>query len=100
MSKATAIYVRVSHRDQSHASQLPDLERWTEAHDGNVQWFKDTFTGKTMNRPGMDNLMEHLRARGSSNGSLSGGLTDSAEQRGGFASCSTSFENARSIWSA
>ena len=62
MSKATAIYVRVSHRDQSHASQLPDLERWTEAHDGNVQWFKDTFTGKTMNRPGMDNLMEHLRA--------------------------------------
>ena len=62
MSKATAIYVRVSHRDQSHASQLPDLERWTEAHDGIVQWFKDTFTGKTMNRPGMDNLMEHLRA--------------------------------------
>jgi len=62
MSKATAIYVRVSHRDQSHASQLPDLERWTEAHDGNVQWFKDTFTGKTMNRPGMDNLMEQLRA--------------------------------------
>ena len=61
MSKATAIYVRVSHRDQSHASQLPDLERWAEAHDGNVQWFKDTFTGKTMNRPGMDNLMEHLR---------------------------------------
>ena len=99
MSKATAIYVRVSHRDQSHASQLPDLERWTEAHDGNVQWFKDTFTGKTMNRPGMDNLMEHLRS-GSSNGSLSGGLTDSAEQRGGFASCSTSYGNARSIWSA
>ena len=62
MSKATAIYVRVSHRDQSHASQFPDLERWTEAHDGNVQWFKDTFTGKTMNRPGMDNLMEQLRA--------------------------------------
>ena len=62
MSKATAIYVRVSHRDQSHASQLPDLERWVEAHDGKVQWFKDTFTGKTMNRPGMDNLMEHLRA--------------------------------------
>ena len=62
MSKATAIYVRVSHWDQSHASQLPDLERWTEAHDGNVQWSKDTFTGKTMHRPGMDTLMEHLRA--------------------------------------
>ena len=34
MPKNTAIYVRVSHRDQSHASQLPDLERWAEAHDG------------------------------------------------------------------
>ena len=34
MSKATAIYVRVSHRDQSHASQMPDLERWAQAHDG------------------------------------------------------------------
>ncbi len=31
MSKATALYVRVSHRDQTHASQLPDLERWTAA---------------------------------------------------------------------
>ena len=36
MSKATAIYVRVSHRDQTHASQLPDLERWDSAHDGSV----------------------------------------------------------------
>jgi len=62
MSKTTAIYLRVSHRDQSHASQLPDLERWAEAHDGRVEWFKDTFTGKTMNRPGMDNLLENLRS--------------------------------------
>lgn len=30
MAKATAIYVRVSHRDQTHTSQLPDLERWAE----------------------------------------------------------------------
>jgi DNA invertase Pin-like site-specific DNA recombinase len=62
MSKATAIYLRVSHRDQSHASQLPDLERWAEAHDGRVEWFKDKFTGKTMNRPGMDHLLENLRS--------------------------------------
>ncbi len=61
MPKATAIYVRVSHRDQTHASQLPDLERWREAHDGEVVWFKDTFTGKTMNRPGMDKLLDALR---------------------------------------
>jgi DNA invertase Pin-like site-specific DNA recombinase len=62
MSKTTAIYVRVSHRDQSHASQLPDLERWASAHDGQAVWFKDTFTGRTMNRPGMESLLEQLRA--------------------------------------
>jgi hypothetical protein len=30
----------------SHASQLPDLERWCAAHDGAVEWYRDTFTGK------------------------------------------------------
>jgi DNA invertase Pin-like site-specific DNA recombinase len=62
MKKTTAIYVRVSHRDQTHASQLPDLERWAEAHDGPVNWFKDKFTGRTMARPGMEKLMEALHA--------------------------------------
>ena len=62
MSKTTALYVRVSHRDQTHASQLPDLERWTAANDGTVLWFKDTFTGRTMNRPGMDKLLAALRS--------------------------------------
>lgn len=62
MSKKTAIYVRVSTKDQSHASQLPDLERWAGAHDGEVEWFKDSFTGKTMSRPGMDKLMTSLYA--------------------------------------
>ena len=62
MSRATAIYVRVSHRDQTHASQLPDLERWAGAHDGPVLWFKDTFTGRTMIRPGMDKMLGALRS--------------------------------------
>jgi DNA invertase Pin-like site-specific DNA recombinase len=62
VEKMTAIYCRVSSRDQSHASQSPDLERWAEAHDGPVKWFKDKFTGRTMNRPGMDDLLEQLRA--------------------------------------
>ena len=62
MDKEPALYLRVSHRDQSHASQLPDLERWAEAHAGRVEWFKDTFTGRTMNRPGMDRLLVALRA--------------------------------------
>jgi hypothetical protein len=38
MSKTTAICVRVSHRDQTNASQLPDLERWVAANDGRVEW--------------------------------------------------------------
>jgi DNA invertase Pin-like site-specific DNA recombinase len=62
MEKETAIYLRVSHRDQSHASQLPDLERWVESHDGPVQWFRDVFTGRSMDRPGMDKLLVELRA--------------------------------------
>jgi DNA invertase Pin-like site-specific DNA recombinase len=62
MEKITAIYCRVSSRDQSHASQLPDLERWAEAHAEPVEWYRDKFTGRSMNRPGMDRLMEQLRA--------------------------------------
>jgi len=62
MAKSTAIYVRVSSREQTHASQLPDLERWATAHDGACIWFKDTFTGKTMNRPGMEKLIAALHA--------------------------------------
>ena len=27
-----------------------------------MKWFRDTFTGRTMNRPGMDQLIEQLRA--------------------------------------
>ena len=60
--KFTAIYLRVSSKQQDHASQLPDLERWAAAHDGEVQWFKDKFTGKTMDRPGMERLLTDLRA--------------------------------------
>lgn len=62
MAKSTAIYVRVSSREQTHASQLPDLERWAAAHEGTCTWFKDTFTGKTMNRPGMEKLIAELHA--------------------------------------
>ncbi len=60
--KLTAIYVRVSTTTQDHASQLPDLERWVAAHDGNVKWYRDKFTGKTMERPAMNRLMRDLRA--------------------------------------
>jgi DNA invertase Pin-like site-specific DNA recombinase len=62
MKKHTAIYLRVSSKQQDHASQMPDLDRWVAAHDGASQWYKDKFTGKTMDRPGMEKLLDDLRA--------------------------------------
>lgn len=55
--KHAAVYVRVSTSGQDLASQLPDLERWAQAHDGPVVWYRDKFTGKTMDRPAMGKLM-------------------------------------------
>ena len=53
----TAIYVRVSSKQQDHASQLPDLERWADAFASeSVKWYRDKFTGKTMDRPGWNRL--------------------------------------------
>ncbi len=60
--KHTAIYLRVSSKAQDHASQLPDLERWVTAHGGAVHWYRDKFTGRTMDRPAMEKLLADLRA--------------------------------------
>jgi DNA invertase Pin-like site-specific DNA recombinase len=58
MQKHVAVYVRVSTGHQDTASQELDLTRWTE-HSANgmpVVWYKDTATGKTMDRPGWQKL--------------------------------------------
>ena len=52
----TALYERVSSRGQDLASQHADLDRWVKAQDGPVDWHRDTFTGKTMDRPGWNTL--------------------------------------------
>lgn len=62
MEKISTVYARVSSREQSHASQMPDLERWVAAQDGPVEWFTDSFTGRTMTRPGMDKLLDAVRS--------------------------------------
>ncbi len=54
--KHIAIYLRVSSRNQDTRSQKPDLKRWAEAQDEPVRWYRDTFTGTTMNRPGWQKL--------------------------------------------
>ena len=60
--KITAIYLRVSTANgQRFESQKDELDRWVEVHQPeNVRFYRDTFTGKTMDRPGMQKLIEEL----------------------------------------
>lgn len=61
--KHIAIYVRVSSKRQDIASQLPDLKRWVVAFAEGlpVKWYKDTYTGKTMNRPSWNALEKDIQ---------------------------------------
>lgn len=56
MDKHIAVYVRVSSKSQDVKSQLPDLERWAKGQELPVQFYKDKFTGKTMDRPSWNKL--------------------------------------------
>ena len=56
MEKHFAVYSRVSSRRQEEASQLPDLQRWAAAQEAPIVWYRDKFTGKTMDRPGWRKL--------------------------------------------
>jgi DNA invertase Pin-like site-specific DNA recombinase len=62
MSKYIAIYVRVSSKRQDTASQEPDLRRWAEGQDSPVVWYRDKFTGKTLDRPGMAKMLAAVEA--------------------------------------
>jgi DNA invertase Pin-like site-specific DNA recombinase len=61
MKRHVAIYVRVSSRKQNMRSQLPDLQRWAEAQELPIKWYKDTFTGKSMDRPSWSKLENEMR---------------------------------------
>ena len=61
MGKVTAIYSRVSSRQQDERSQIGDLERWVELHGSDVVWFRDKFTGLTMDRPGWNELYRNVQ---------------------------------------
>ena len=56
MSKHVAIYVRVSSKRQDLKSQMPDLERWAAAQGEHAEYYKDKFTGRTLDRPGWNKL--------------------------------------------
>src|SRR5690349_2909670 len=60
--KHDAIYLRVSGRAQETKSQEPDLRRWAAGRDGPILWYRDKFTGKTMDRPGWSKLAKDIEA--------------------------------------
>jgi DNA invertase Pin-like site-specific DNA recombinase len=63
MQKHIAIYLRVSTKQQDTKSQEPDLKRWAATQELPVVWYRDRFTGKTMDRPGWQKL-QHAIDRG------------------------------------
>lgn len=60
--KSTAVYLRVSSKQQDAASQEPDVTRYLAAHDLTATVYRDKFTGKSMSRPGFDKLLAAIRA--------------------------------------
>jgi DNA invertase Pin-like site-specific DNA recombinase len=60
--KHVAIYLRVSGSGQDTKSQEPDLKRWAASQKGPIIWYRDKFTGKTMDRPGWLKLAKDLEA--------------------------------------
>jgi DNA invertase Pin-like site-specific DNA recombinase len=61
--KHVAVYLRVSSKRQDHRSQKPDLEAWAAAQRLPVVWYRDSFTGKTMDRPGWQKLQSAIDRR-------------------------------------
>jgi DNA invertase Pin-like site-specific DNA recombinase len=55
-----AVYLRVSSNGQDTRSQEPDLQTWAKAQ-GDTIWYKDRFTGTTMQRPGLERLLADVR---------------------------------------
>ena len=61
--KHIAIYMRVSTGRQNMASQEADLKRWAETQgDKPIIWYRDTASGKSMDRSGWNRLHEQVLA--------------------------------------
>lgn len=61
-TKITAVYCRISTKQQKLDSQEDELNRWLENHQSaQVKWYRDKFTGTTMDRPSMERLLTDLR---------------------------------------
>jgi DNA invertase Pin-like site-specific DNA recombinase len=59
---SNGVYMRVSKgRGQDTASQKPDLDRWSAAQADQVKVYTDHVTGKSMDRPGFNKLLDAAR---------------------------------------
>jgi DNA invertase Pin-like site-specific DNA recombinase len=60
---AVGIYLRVSStKGQETRSQEPDLQTWAKAQPDEIVWYRDRFTGTTMERPGLEKLLADVRS--------------------------------------
>ncbi len=58
---AIGLYMRVSTSDkQDHASQEAALKAWEKGQTEKVVWYKDSASGKDMNRPGFQAMMRDV----------------------------------------
>lgn len=57
-----AAFVRVSADDQNADLQYDALSRWAQANGVELEWFTDTYTGRTMDRPGWRRLWSRVEA--------------------------------------
>jgi DNA invertase Pin-like site-specific DNA recombinase len=62
MQRHVAIYVRVSSKNQTMKSQLPDLQQWIDGQDQPVKLYRDVFTGKSMERPAWTKLSNAMQS--------------------------------------
>ena len=51
-----------SAKGQETRSQEPDLQTWANAQPDEVIWYRDKFTGTTMERPGLERLLSDVRS--------------------------------------
>lgn len=58
--KHIAIYLRVSTDKQTTASQRLALDAWAANQTAPVKFYRDSFTGKTMDRPGWQRLQRQI----------------------------------------
>src|SRR5690349_8012504 len=59
----TAVYVRVSSTSQDTKAQEHDLRKWAASQRAGASWYRDKFTGTTLERPGLAKLLADVRAR-------------------------------------